>query len=151
MRLSMPTALTIFVILCWLCFEYYLSQKNWQKLFFLLTMCYKKSFLSYSIFNLRLLSDSSGSPSKSELAYYSISKFTLSSKIHSFFKNFSRFFYPRKFLLFPFRPRTACLFYHNDFGKSTVFRNFFAFFALFFEKNLPPQGVVFLLRLWYNI
>jgi len=87
-------------------------------------LCYKKSFLSYSIFNLRK-TDNSPLPfaSKGNSLSSLLQGTTLCQAFFTaflkFVEIFSQIFIPCAFL------RTACLFYHREKIKSTDFYNIF--------------------------
>ena len=72
--------------------------------------------------------------SQSELAYYTIDKFPLSSDFLYFFRKIFRKFFPANIPQKAFRFRTACSFYHIKKGKSTDFYNFFRDFSGFFRE-----------------
>ena len=98
-------------------------------------LCYKKSFLSYSIFNLREPNNSSAlTPSRGEPVYYNKALFPLSSIFDNFFRFYSEFSSVfRYFVIFSW---TACLFYHIRKYLSTIFRNIFSDFQEFFSARL---------------
>jgi len=122
---------------CWLCFEYYLfAQKNWQKLKLYCYLSTNKSFLSYSIFNLRKPNNSSApscfrDDSFAIITYYIYNCQAFFTTFFGFIRKFFRL--PDILLLFP---KSACISYHIRNALSTVFNKFFQKFLRFFQAFL---------------
>ena len=105
-----------------------ISQKNWQKLF----LCYKKSFLSYSIFNLR---EPNNSPaltlSRGELAYYNKSALPLSSIFNNFFRFYSEVFSVFRYFV-AFLLDSLFILSHPNLFVNDFQQLFFEFWRIFF-------------------
>ena len=96
-------------------------------------LCYKKSFLFYSIFNLRWPNNSSGCPlSRRELTYYIIGAISVSSIFSNFFRLFSDFFLTvLKLFRLPFRTGQLAYSIIPPRRSQSFFTHFFAFFCFF--------------------
>ena len=107
-------------------------------------LCYKKSFLSYSIFNLRLPNNSSVAiPSRGELCHYSTLSISVSSVFHNFFRIFLEFFQILSDPLHSLGEVTLSLRqleHYNilSISVSSVFHNFFRIFWNFFRSFRIP-------------
>ena len=99
-------------------------------------LCYKKSFLSYSIFNLRKPNNSPAPSCFRDDSFAIITYYIYNCQ--AFFTTFFGFI--RKFFRLPdillLVPKTACISYHIRNALSTVFNKFFQKFLRFFQAFL---------------